>query len=235
MEQLQKMAIIKACELSESDIEAINSFAITPIDKEKIYTFKIVLCDNEVDRDFEAFTTQALYDLADMFIGKTGIKDHSMRSNDQIARIYKAEVVVSEDKKTSYGEPYAQLVACAYTLKSSSTEDFIAEIDAGIKKEVSVSCALNRATCSICGKERRAERCNHISGSSYEGKLCFTFLSNPVDAYEFSFVAVPAQRNAGVSKNAQGFFEREPYPVKEQEKEKEAPTLMEFLEKAFLN
>jgi hypothetical protein len=34
----------------------------------------------------------------------------------------------------------------------------------------------------------------------YGEKLCFTELKGPLDAYEWSFVAVPAQRNAGVVK-----------------------------------
>ena len=34
----------------------------------------------------------------------------------------------------------------------------------------------------------------------YKGKLCYGVLSEPEDAYEWSFVAVPAQRSAGVTK-----------------------------------
>ena len=47
-------------------------------------------------------------------------------------------------------------------------------------------------------------------GETYDGKLCCGVLSNPVDAYEFSFVAVPAQPGAGVTKGAEdiaGAFE----------------------------
>ena len=34
----------------------------------------------------------------------------------------------------------------------------------------------------------------------YDGKTCHFVLSDPQDAYEWSFVAVPAQRDAGVIK-----------------------------------
>ena len=37
-------------------------------------------------------------------------------------------------------------------------------------------------------------------GKRYDGRLCFFTLSRPTDAYEWSFVAVPAQRKAGVIK-----------------------------------
>lgn len=39
-----------------------------------------------------------------------------------------------------------------------------------------------------------------MKGQMYGEKLCFMELREPVDAYEWSFVAVPAQRNAGVLK-----------------------------------
>jgi hypothetical protein len=43
--------------------------------------------------------------------------------------------------------------------------------------------------------------CGHVKGRTYDGKLCWGELCEPKDAYEFSFVAVPAQRSAGVIKS----------------------------------
>jgi hypothetical protein len=57
---------------------------------------------------------------------------------------------------------------------------------------------MGRSVCSICGGEYGA--CGHRKGEYYEGQLCCAILRDPVDAYEFSFVAVPAQREAGVLK-----------------------------------
>ena len=42
--------------------------------------------------------------------------------------------------------------------------------------------------------------CGHQKGESYDGQVCCAILREPMDAYEFSFVAVPAQREAGVLK-----------------------------------
>lgn len=36
--------------------------------------------------------------------------------------------------------------------------------------------------------------CTHIKGAEYGGKLCCYILDEPFDAYEWSFVAVPAQK-----------------------------------------
>ena len=50
--------------------------------------------------------------------------------------------------------------------------------------------------CSICGQSG----CGHQRGRRYDGKLCYFTLQAPTDAYEWSFVAVPAQRKAGIIK-----------------------------------
>jgi hypothetical protein len=43
---------------------------------------------------------------------------------------------------------------------------------------------------------------DHIKGMAYEDGTCYGNLIDPTDAYEYSFVAVPSQRKAGVTKSA---------------------------------
>ena len=61
------------------ELELINSYTVKPLKAEEVYTFGIVLCDNEIDRDFERFDIPALEKLAGLFVGKTGIFDHRRR------------------------------------------------------------------------------------------------------------------------------------------------------------
>ena len=63
-----------------------------------------------------------------------------------------------------------------------------------------MGCAMGSAVCSICGADRRKAPCSHRPGERYEGKLCHIILEEPTDAYEWSFVAIPAQPGAGVTK-----------------------------------
>ncbi len=88
--------------------------------------------------------------------------------------------------------------------RSQKNEDTILSIDSGITKEVSVGCAVGSITCSICKQEIKSENCPHVKGKRYKKdgttQLCHAVLDNPTDAYEWSFVAVPAQREAGVIK-----------------------------------
>lgn len=147
--------------------------------------------------------------LAELFVGKTGIFDHNMKSKDQSARIYTAKVITDSARKTADGEDYTYIEAKAYMVRTEKNKDLIAEIDAGIKKETSVGCAVRDISCSICGRNIKTEGCEHKKGNVYGGKLCCYLLSEPTDAYEWSFVAVPAQKNAGVIKAFNPSHEKE--------------------------
>lgn len=190
-------------DISDSDLELINGFARKELKKDEIYAFSVVLCDNEVDRDFERFTVDAIEKLAELFVGRTAIKNHSMNCEDQSARTYRTEVITDTEKKNSLGENYVYLKAYCYMPKIEKNESLIAEIQSGIKKEVSIGCSVESSICSVCGTDSRSSVCSHKKGKKYKGKLCYYELVNPTDAYEWSFVAVPAQKNAGVIKSYQ--------------------------------
>ena len=171
-------------------LEAINALAKAELTAEQVYVFSLRLCDDQVDRDHERFDTEALAGLAKLFIGKTGILDHQWSAGNQVARIFETEVV--REDRVSY------IKAWAYIRRGGRAEELIADIEAGILKEVSVGCAMGMAVCSVCGSEYGT--CGHRKGEHYDGQLCCAILREPMDAYEFSFVAVPAQREAGVLK-----------------------------------
>ena len=190
------MQIRKATEVNNGGVptavqlEAINGQAKAKLTAEQVYVFSLRLCDDQVDRDFEKFDAAALPALAKLFIGKTGVVDHRWSADNQIARIFGAEVV--QEDGISY------IKAWAYIRRGGRGDEVIADIEAGIKKEVSVGCAMGRSVCSICGGDYGS--CGHQKGEHYDGQLCCAILKEPMDAYEFSFVAVPAQKNAGVMK-----------------------------------
>ncbi|MCL2056708.1 MAG: hypothetical protein FWH02_05770 [Oscillospiraceae bacterium] len=190
--------------MTDEQLEAINRYSRRSLTRDEVYVFSVILCDNEVDRDFEQFPLQSLEKLAVLFPGRTGLFDHSPKAEHQSARIFAAEVTGGDTAENSLGEQYFQLKAWAYMLRSEKTRELILEIDGGIKKEVSVGCAVEKAICSICNTDRKSSGCAHEKGKEYDGKLCYHILVNPVDAYEWSFVAIPAQKNAGVTKKYGG-------------------------------
>ena len=183
----------KGLAVSQEDLDLINQVAKSPLGAEQVYAFSVRLCDNEVDRDFERFDNEALERLGELLVGKSGIFDHQWSARGQTARIYRTEVVREPAVVTEAGDEYRWLKGWAYLLRTEGNEDLIAEIEGGIKKEVSVGCSVGRSVCSVCGS-------GHVRGQRYDGKLCFMELGDVADAYEWSFVAVPAQRRAGILK-----------------------------------
>lgn len=187
-------------EITDKDMQLINGLARRELSAEEVYVFPVKLCDNETDRDCERFSIAALEKLSELFVGRTGIFDHEPRSAKQTARIFSAEVVREPDKRTRAGEVYTYVSAKAYMMRTDGNADLIKEIDGGIKKEVSVSCAVRRKVCSLCGADMKNAACSHVKGQYYGGRLCEGILDDVTDAYEWSFVAVPAQPQAGITK-----------------------------------
>ena len=211
-----KSANVDAQEVTEEELKAINEYALSPLTAEDVFTFKLTMCDNEVDRDYECFSLNALRQLKELYIGKTIIKDHNPTAVNQVARIYATELIQDESKTTKTGEPYTRLVARCYMVKTPENESLITEIKAGIKKEVSVGCSVATVKCSVCGTNPREGRCRHIKGKEYNANgvksQCVHILDGATDAYEVSLVAIPAQRNAGACKQ---YTKDEPDPEEE--------------------
>lgn len=209
MQKVKNLSIRKAD--AAKDIELINAYSVKELTPDEVYCFSVVLCDNDVDREDERFTDETLEQLAELFPGKTGISDHVWSAGNQVARLYRVEVQEAAEKNR-LGEPLKQLVGSAYMLRNEHTQPLVDAIEGGIVKEVSVGCAVRSVECSICGTalsmnwrtwEYECEN-HHVKGHEHDGELCVGELKDATDAYEFSFVAVPAQRGAGVTKSAGG-------------------------------
>ena len=144
-----KAAALSAQEVTPEELKAINKYTIEPLTADEVFTFSAVLCDNEIDRDHEHFALKALQQLKKVFVDRTVIKDHAYMADNQIARIYGTELAPSE-KILSSGEPYTQLKAHCYMVRTDSNKDLITAITAGIKQERSVGFAFRSYICSIC-------------------------------------------------------------------------------------
>lgn len=203
--QGHKSGVLKAVgEVQQTDLDLINKYTRKPLTADDVYTFKLTLCDNEIDRQNDQFTPNALNQLSALFIGKTVIFDHSWSAKNQTARIYSTQVETVQGQTVKDGQPYMRLIAMAYMLNLPSNAEIIANIDGGILKEGSVAFRNDADTCSICGNEYYSCDCPHWRGQTYTEngieKTCYVILDDVTDAFEFSLVAVPAQPAAGVTK-----------------------------------
>ena len=167
--------------ISQEDLDKINCYTARDLSANDAFSFEIELCSTDVDNDYERFSIDALYELKDLFLGKTGFVD-----NEVTGRIYSTEVV------HDYAAERTCLKAKAFLIKSEKAQKAIKEIIAGIKEKVSISCAIGYKCCSICNKDIYNGSCDHLPGKEYDGKVCTWILENPTDAYEWSFVEPPS-------------------------------------------
>lgn len=173
---------------TKEQMDAINQHERGVLTADDVSVFKVVLCDNEIDRDCERFTRQTLKALSELYKGKTGNIDNRIW-----ARVFDT-FIESECRETSAGEEYCKLIAWAYIKRNGDTLNTIDEIESGIKKEVSIGCSVDVVACSICGADRNREQCDHKKGEYYNEQLCHNLLMFPSEAFEWAFVAVPASK-----------------------------------------
>lgn len=188
---------------SAEELELINRSTITPLNADDVFTFKVILCDNEVDRVGDVLSDEALSSIAEKSKSLVGVKDHVWDSENSFARLYDAEVVTDGTVNEINGLPHKYVLGKAYTLRKF--ENFVDKVNSGILKECSISFNSIGDTCSICGgstSKRADDRAvcdgGHTALESYDGKMCCNLIHNVTDTFEWSFVAVPCQRSAGV-------------------------------------
>ena len=206
-----KVANVSPLEITDADLRKINKYTLNPVSADDVFIFKATIADNEQDdRNYMPFNLKALQDLKKLYPGKTMLKDHRRVADNQIARIYDTELVQDANKQTELGELHTELVAKIYMIKTDSNKDLISEIVGGIKKEVSTSTVPEKMICNICGVDNMKDWCRHYPGYEYDvadntGKSakrrCKMLLHGAKEAYELSFVAVPAQPRAGTHKS----------------------------------
>lgn len=223
MEPILKEATVDKQLVDENELALINKYALRNLTAEDVFTFRLAACDNQVDRDYEQFTDQALDGLAPMFVGKSVLMDHVWCAGYQTARVYGAYV-------EAVGEVKRLMLRC-YMPRTEETEKTITAIETGILKECSVGCKVERSVCSICGADQSKTCCSHIAGREYDGKTCVMQLDGAKDAYEVSLVAVPAQKEAGVVKSKR-YGGQEASPPEEKARD-EPGSIMERFNKMF--
>lgn len=221
---IAKFASIAPLEVTDDDLKKINCYTLSKVSAEEVFIFKATIADNEQDdRNYMPFDLKALKDLVKLYPGKTMLKDHNRRADNQIARIFDTELIQNANKTTELGEVHTELVAKMYMIRTDSNKDLIAEIVGGIKKEVSTSTVPEKMVCNICGVDNMKQYCRHFPGVEYDTadatgkatkKKCKMLLHGAKEAYELSFVAVPAQPRAGTHKSV-GFVKPCEAPVEE--------------------
>jgi hypothetical protein len=135
-------------ELSPADLAVINTFALSDQKAEDLYSRKVLLCHNGIDRDRDRFPDELLEDFARTAPGKSFLWGHVRRDFTPYGLWFKAETeVISPEKfKELTGEtprlPEGQenikvMWAWFYVVKADN-ESLIANIEAGTYRHFSI-------------------------------------------------------------------------------------------------
>lgn len=169
---------------TDEDYQLIKELLPHPVSKEDLFVYSIKLCDNLLDREGEFFSLSSLSQIAELFLGVGGIFNHNWEGSQHHSRIYRTEVLSDETvEKTPVGEVYSYVVAYAYTLNTEENKTFLDKLKSGILREVSIGFE-DDETVKVAYGDTEATRIDSVT-----------------DAYEWSFVSVPAQPFAGVVKS----------------------------------
>ena len=184
-------------------------YKITPLQKEMIlsylspnernninwrdyFIFKIILCNNEIDRDNEKFSIPVLFQIRDMAIGKTGIleNDCDINGRNSVARIFDCSVEYDRDSVTKDGEPllYVQAHAFIDTNASNNNYSIVSKIKEGFYDEISVGC-------SIFKSHKTLDKSNGVINSA------ITVIDSISDLYEWAIVQKPKIKNCPLKDN----------------------------------
>lgn len=138
--------------VSGEELEKINGYAREPLTEDKVFVFRVALCDNDIDRDGEKFSSGALEKLAELLRAERVFSTMTLKAQSRLPE-YSTLGWKLCLKTTTDGEVYRRLMAKAYMVRTASNGDLISEIQGGIKKEVSVSCTMGKKLCSVCGAD----------------------------------------------------------------------------------
>ena len=205
---IDKAVKVSGLEATPEDLAKINAYALKTLGAEDVFVFKVLMADNELDdRNFEPFSRKALDSMAKQYPGTPFIKDHDREAKNVLGRVFEAWVEEDPGKKTAAGETHAELHGKIYMARTESNKDLIAEIEAGIKSEVSTGVLAKSLVCSICGSDQTEAYCSHWPGRKYKSngktETCMMTIADVAASRELSLVVVPAQPRAGTHKSAE--------------------------------
>lgn len=156
---------------------------------DNLYYFKAKLVDDDIDRDNERFTKDAVRKMADMFIGKVGLAPPEVT---QICSTTSMRIFDTELRQSDSGA--LELIALISVRLNTASQAKQFEQYLSTHQDLSVSCSVLSRTCSICGKNALKEHCKHEKGKiygKYMKRKCIYELSGVTDVYEWTFVENP--------------------------------------------
>ncbi len=182
---------------TKEDMARIQKFSRRKLKDDEVFIFTITMCNNDIDADYERFSSHSVFQMAEKYLGKTGIAQFEEQTAYPV--IFDTGVKIDPDRKVDGGvDDYVELIARAYFVKRPNNLKIVDAITTGDLREVSVACSVKRAICSICG---RGDCTAHQKSLLYDGYTAHKILADVSEVFDWAFVAKPEKPRLKVKIN----------------------------------
>ena len=164
-------------------MEAVNRYALRPLQPEEIAVFTLDLCNNQVDRHHSRFPEEELERVNALTPGRPLMERHDMAGTLPRGTFFRSRLHREGERVSVRPE--------VYVLRSEGNRDFILNIEGGVYRETSIGFSFRRPECSVCGRDLRV--CAHVPGRSYGGKTCHFVMRGVMEVLEGSVVPAGSQ------------------------------------------
>lgn len=155
---------------SDEELKLIEAVWGEPVKKEDLFVLTLRVCDNDIDKDNECFSVSALYQIAEMIVGKRGIISNiSVNEKNIVAQIYSAKVCCDYEKRTAIGQDYQYVEAKGFIIINDKSKAICKMIQDSEINAVSIGCSVKQ----------------HIE--VHNANKVYIELRNVTDVYEWSF------------------------------------------------
>lgn len=179
----QRGAVTGAGEEAGDRMEAVNRYALRPLQSEEIAVFTLDLCNNQVDRHHSRFPEEELERVNALTPGRPLMERHDMAGSLPRGTFFRSQLHREGERVSVRPE--------VYVLRSEGNRDFILNIEGGVYRETSIGFSFRRPECSVCGRDLRV--CAHVPGRSYGGKTCHFVMRDVMEVLEGSVVPAGSQ------------------------------------------
>lgn len=164
-------------------LEAINRFALRPLQQEEVAVFTLDLCNNRVDKHFSRFPEEELDRINRLTPGRPLMERHDLRGTLPRGTFFRSSVHREGERLSVRPE--------VYVLRATDNLDFILNIEGGVYRETSIGFSFRTPECAVCGKDLRS--CAHVPGRSYGDVICHFIMREVLEVIEGSVVSAGSQ------------------------------------------
>lgn len=163
--------------------DAVNRYALRPLEAGEYAVFTLDLCNNQIDRHHSRFPEDELETINALTPGRPLMERHDVRGTLPRGTFFQSRLHREDG--------YVSVRPDVYVLKTEANRDFILNIEGGVYRETSIGFSFQRPECSICGEDLRT--CAHVPGQRYTSGVCHFVMRGVQEVLEGSVVASGSQ------------------------------------------